>query len=105
MNATAVNRHMTMSQASRTLEETIEKLERYCRAHPDGAGFDPYDALNSALFARTPLAESRLARLTLTQILKRSPINLRPMLLVAPRQEPKAIALFLTASTETCSER
>ena len=85
-----------MSQASRGLEETIARLERYCRTH-QWAGFDPYDALNSELFARTPLAKSHVARLALTQLLKRSPVNLRPLLRVAPQQEPKAIALFLTA--------
>ena len=93
-----------MSQASRGLDETIARLERYCRTH-QWAGFDPYDALNSELFARTPLAKSHVARLALTQILKRSPVNLRPLLRVAPQQEPKAIALFLTALSETGSAR
>jgi hypothetical protein len=96
LNETAVHCDTTMSQASRGLEETIARLERYCRTH-QWAGFDPYDALNSQLFARTPLAKSRVARLAMTQILKRSPVNLRPLLRVAPQQEPKAIALFLTA--------
>jgi hypothetical protein len=85
-----------MRQVSSRLEETIARLERYCRTH-QWSGFDPYDALNSELFARTPLAKSRVARLALTQILKRSPVNLRPLLRVAPQQEPKAIALFLMA--------
>jgi hypothetical protein len=40
---------------------------------------------------------SRLARLVLTQALKRSPINFRPLLRVPKTQNPKAIALFLSA--------
>jgi hypothetical protein len=96
VNGTAVHGHTTMSQAASGLDATIATLESYCRTH-QYAGFDPYDALNSGLFARTPLAKSRVARLALTQILKRSPVNLRPLLRIAPQQEPKAVALFLTA--------
>ena len=76
------------------LEDTILRLEKYCRSR-NWAGFDPYDALNSELFARTPLAKSRIARLAFTQFLKRSPVNLRPLLRVRPQQDPKALALFL----------
>jgi hypothetical protein len=78
------------------LEDTILKLEAYCRSC-NWAGYDPYDALNSELFARTPLAKSHVARLALTQLLKRSPVNLRPLLRIQPRQNPKALALFLMA--------
>jgi len=80
--------------ASIDLEAAARKLEAYCRTR-DWAGFDPYDALNSELFARTPLAKSRIARLAFTQFLKRSPVNLRPMLGIRPQQDPKATALFL----------
>ncbi|MFO7691661.1 MAG: hypothetical protein R6V57_01125, partial [Vicinamibacterales bacterium] len=76
------------------LEDVIARLEAYCRER-DWAGFDPYDALNSELFARTPLAKSRVARLALTQFLKRSPVNFRPLLRIGPHQNPKALALFL----------
>jgi hypothetical protein len=76
------------------LEDTIVKLEAYCRER-QWAGFDPYDALNSELFARTPLSKSRVARLAFTQVLKRSPVNFRPLLRIQPTQNPKAIALFV----------
>jgi hypothetical protein len=78
------------------LEDTILRLETYCR-NRQWAGFDPYDALNSELFAQTPLVKSRVARLAFTQLLKRSPVNLRPLLRIKPQQDPKAIALFLMA--------
>jgi hypothetical protein len=78
------------------LEDAIPKLEAYC-SDRQWAGFDPYDALNSELFARTPLARSHLARLAFTQFMKRSPVNLRPLLKIRPHQNPKALGLFLSA--------
>lgn len=79
-----------------TAEVAIVKLLDYCRAN-DWAGYDPYDATNSRLFDALPFLNSRLPRLVLTQLLKRSPINLRPLLLIPKTQNPKAIALFLSA--------
>ena len=79
-----------------TAEVAIVKLLDYCRAN-DWAGYDPYDATNSRLFDALPFLNSRLPRLVLTQLLKRSPINVRPLLLIPKTQNPKAIALFLSA--------
>ncbi|MGH9353178.1 MAG: hypothetical protein ACRD2G_13630, partial [Terriglobia bacterium] len=78
------------------LEAATLKLLAYCRAN-DWAGYDPYDALNSKLLAVLPFLNSRLPRLILTQGLKRCPINIRPLLLVPKTQNPKAIALILSA--------
>jgi hypothetical protein len=78
------------------LEACILKLSAYCQAN-DWAGYDPYDAVNSRVFAVLPFLNSRLPRLVLTQALKRSPINLRRLLLVPKTQNPKGIALFLSA--------
>lgn len=77
------------------LEAKILKLLAYCQAN-DWAGYDPYDAINSPVFA-LPLLNSRLPRLLLTQALKRSPINIRRLLRIPKTQNPKAIALFLSA--------
>lgn len=71
------------------------KLFAYCLAN-DWAGYDPYDALNSKLFESSRFAKSRLARLALTQALKRSPINIRGLLQIPKTQNPKGIALFLS---------
>jgi hypothetical protein len=68
----------------------------YCGEN-NWAGFDPYDALNSRVFSLTPFVKSRVCRIAITQIMKRLPVNLRPPLLVPREQNPKAIALFLTA--------
>lgn len=72
------------------------KLLAYCRA-AGWAGYDPYDALNSQIIAALPFLDFRLSRLALTQALKRSPINVRRLLLIPKTQNPKALALFLTA--------
>jgi hypothetical protein len=72
------------------------RLLAYCRAN-EWAGYDPYDALNSRVFRASPFRHSRWARLALTQGIKRSPVNLRPLLLVPKMPNPKGIALFLSA--------
>ncbi len=72
------------------------KLLAYCKAN-DWAGYEPYDVLNSRIFSALPVLNSRLPRLAFTQVLKRSPINVRPLLLVPKTQNPKALGLFLSA--------
>jgi hypothetical protein len=78
------------------LELAAKKLLAYCHEN-DWAGYDPYDALNSRLFIALPPLHSRIPRLVLTQALKRSPINVRPLLQIPKTQNPKGLALFLTA--------
>jgi hypothetical protein len=72
------------------------KLLAYCQARR-WAGIDPYDALNSRIFQALPLLDQRIPRLVLSQLLKRSVLNIRPLLLVPPAQNPKALGLFLMA--------
>ncbi len=76
--------------------EIARKLAAYCQAE-DWAGYEPYDALNSRIFSRVPVLDSRLPRLALTQFLKRSPVNFRSLLLIDKTQNPKALGLFITA--------
>ncbi|MGB6387204.1 MAG: hypothetical protein WBD25_16320 [Terriglobales bacterium] len=78
------------------VERAARKLLAYCRQN-DWAGHDPYDALNSRLFKALPFLDSKFPRLALTQVLKRSPINVRSLALVPKTQNPKAMALFLSA--------
>ena len=73
------------------------KLLEYCRAN-DWSGYDPYDALNSPLFKALPLIDSRFPRIALTQFVKRSPVNVRPLLGIPKTQNPKALGLFLSSS-------
>lgn len=61
----------------------------------DFAGSDPYDGLNSRLL-KPLLGGSRLLRLAVIQTVKRSPLDLRPLLRVPPGRNPKGLALFLS---------
>lgn len=78
------------------VQHTARQLLAYCRAR-DWTGYDPYDALNSRVFRCLPLLHFKLPRLLLTQVVKRSPINLRPLLLVPQTQNPKGVALFASS--------
>lgn len=80
------------------IKDVTQKLLAYCRTN-NWAGYDPYDALNSKLFNAVPLFKFKLFRLVLTQAVKRSPVNLRPLLLVPKGHNPKGIALFLSSLT------
>jgi hypothetical protein len=75
--------------------KTLRLLD-YCRKNA-WAGYDPFDALNSKLFSSLPIFNRRVPRLVFTQLMKRSPLNLREMLRVPKTLNPKAIALFLMA--------
>ncbi len=81
------------------LKPALFKLLSYCRAE-NWAGYDPYDALNSALFTKFEFLNSRIPRLALTQALKRSPINIRGLAQIPKTQNPKGLALFLSALLE-----
>ena len=78
------------------VEAALPKLLAYCRAN-NWAGYDPYDALNSRAFSAFPFLNRKLPRLLLTQALKRSPVNIRGLMRVPKTQNPKGIALFLSA--------
>jgi hypothetical protein len=87
-------------ELSHDLHTTYEQLFSWCREH-DFAGHDPFDALNSSLFQATPLANSRTARLLWTQLVKRSPADLRGVARVPAERNPKGIALFALAQLAT----
>ena len=85
-----------MKPISEEINTTITKLFYYCQQE-DWKGYDPYDALNSVIIKSIPFLNNRVARLVCTQLLKRSPINVRAMLIIPKTQNPKAIALFLSS--------
>jgi hypothetical protein len=85
------------SEALAEVRACALKLFEYCQKR-DWAGYDPYDALNSKVYETLPFLHFRAARLALTQLLKRNPINLRPLLLVPRTQNPKGLALFISAT-------
>jgi hypothetical protein len=80
-----------------SLEQAFDDLFEWCRSR-GFAGYDPFDALNSRLFQSTPLKHSRTARLIWTQVLKRAPLNLRPLAFVPPQKNSKGLALFALAA-------
>jgi hypothetical protein len=80
-----------------SLEQALSDLFEWCRAR-DFAGEDPYDALNSRIFQATPFARSETSRLVWTQLIKRSPLNLRGLALVQAQKNAKGIALFALAA-------
>lgn len=60
------------------------------------AGYDPFDSLNSRLLQATPLYRSEWVRLAWLQLGKRSPLNLRPLLGVPKKRNPKGVGLFIS---------
>lgn len=80
-----------------SLIPSINTLLDYARSQ-EWKGWDPFDGLNSRLFNKTPLRHSALARLMLVQAMKRSPINLRPLLLIPYQENSKSLALFLSSA-------
>lgn len=67
----------------------------YNDAERDGfAGWDPYDGLNGRLFRSTPLFKIPFARQAWIQLVKRTPINLRPLTFQKPEVLAKGISLF-----------
>jgi hypothetical protein len=78
------------------IEQAFDDLLEWCRTR-DFAGHDPFDALNSLVFQSTPLKNFRTPRLIWTQLIKRWPLNLRPLTLVPAQRNAKGVALFALA--------
>jgi len=66
----------------------------------DFAGYDPFDYLNSSLFRSAGLTGSHWARLAWLQFGKRFPINIRPLIGVPRRRNPKGCALMILGMLE-----
>jgi polysaccharide biosynthesis protein VpsJ len=69
--------------------ETLQNLEAWGRPR-EWSGSDPYDGLNATRLA-WPLTRSALGRRLLTQLVKRSPLNLRPVLGIPPGRSAAAL--------------
>jgi hypothetical protein len=79
-----------------TFQAAYDQLLAWCRER-DFAGHDPFDALNSKLFQASPLSRSKNARFIWTQLVKRSPSDIRSLASVPHERNPKGIALFALA--------
>ena len=78
-----------------TLETIIFNHYEYLKKN-DFLGWDVFDGLNSKVFRTLPFYRSRLLRLAWIQFFKRSPVNLRRLLLIQKGDNPKALALFIS---------
>ncbi|UCC11154.1 MAG: hypothetical protein JSW02_07275, partial [candidate division WOR-3 bacterium] len=76
-------------------KKIIQKLERFLEKD-EWEGWDPYDALNSR-FLQFATFEKKWLRIAAIQLLKRSPVNLRPLLGVPKSRSPKALGLIARA--------
>jgi hypothetical protein len=84
-----------MQPETDTAKQALVKLLRYCRGEA-WAGYDPYDGLNSSLARLLPIRD-KYSRTALTQLIKRSPFNLRPLLGINKSLNPKGLALAARA--------
>ncbi len=82
-----------IQRAERELHEWVKKR--------DYRGIDPYDILRSPFPFQKP---GKWPPIIATQIQKRSPLNLRPLLGIKPTHDPKAIGLFLEAACTRSGE-
>lgn len=74
-----------------TVDEAVASIRAWGEAR-DWCGYDPYDGLNSPLAPALSLGTA-LGRRLLTQTVKLSPLNVRPLLGVRPMWNAKAIGL------------
>lgn len=87
----------SLSDARNCIQRMLSHVEL-----ADYRGYDPYDALNSPIVRRLGTG-SKWVRIGFTQLLKRSPVNLRPLLGVEKGHNPKAIGLFIWGYTRLYS--
>ena len=59
----------------------------------DFSGADPFDGLNSRVFAKLPFSSLPIARLAWLQLFKKSPYDFRPLAKVPPSTNPVTLAL------------
>lgn len=75
----------------------LADLQRWIEAR-GFAGYDPFDALNSPILKAMALNRKSL-QIAVLQAFKRCPVNLRPLFLVPPGVNPKALGLLLSCYT------
>ena len=79
----------------RDCERALGALLSYCRKE-SWAGYDPYDGLSTPL-AGIVGAGHRFPRTLITQLVKRSPVNIRPLLGIKKCRNSKGLALAVRA--------
>jgi len=82
---------MTLNDSLCLLKEYIEK-EEY-------RGYDPYDALKSPLFKLPLFRSNKTIRFGSQQVIRRFPVNLRPLLFIPKGLNPVTLGLSIQAYT------
>jgi len=77
------------------IEQALDRTLDYCRSQ-DYAGYNKYDALDSPILSKISFGNSYL-RLIYSQLIMRSPVNIRPLVLIPKTRNPKGVALFAAA--------
>jgi hypothetical protein len=80
------------------LKNALNKLEAYIQSE-QYYGYDPYDALQSPLFLLPWFKSNKSIRLVSQQLIKRSPINVRPLLAIPKGYNPVTLGLCLHGYT------
>ena len=84
---------MKSGEATVDLQDALDRLVAYVERE-GYKGYDPYDTLNAVIPFRW---FGRWGEVIATQIQKRNPVNIRPLLGIRKGHNPKAMGLFLHA--------
>lgn len=76
------------------LEPALDRTEDHMRS-ADYRGYDPYDGLGSPLFRIPGLRTAKFPRWAFQQLLKRMPLQVRPLLGIPPGRNPVTLALAI----------
>jgi len=90
-------------RSSRDIDEAVDAIRAWGE-RVDWASWDPYDALNSP-FAPALTLGRPLGRRLLTQAVKTSPVNLRPLLRIARERDAKGVALAVSGYARLAAAR
>jgi hypothetical protein len=85
------------------VQRAVDAIRRWGEER-EWRGFDPYDALNSP-FAPYVTLGTALGQRALTQAVKRSPLNLRPLLRIEPAHNDKALGLVASGYARLAAAR
>lgn len=84
-----------MSYMIEQLKNLIIELEHHIK-FTDFKGYDPHGGLNSPILKKLTF-NNRILGIIFLQLMKRCPINLRPVLLIKKGINPKGFGLLISA--------
>lgn len=82
----------------KTITGSVVLLMKYIEEN-QYAGYDPYDALKSPLISKGPVGRIPKAKFLFQQLIKRFPVNLRPLLGIQKGVNPVTLGLCIQAYT------